>query len=425
MTSRLSLSQRAIRAAHQPVSALMARALENPQLISLAAGFVDQQTLPVGIVRKVITQILSDEEAARQALQYGTTLGDPELRELILANCLQLDGLEREQSPVSVDQVVLTAGSNQLLHLVAETLLDPGDIVICTSPSYFVFLGILKQLGVRTMGVAVDQQGMLPDSLEELLEQLQQQGELARVRLLYLVPYYDNPAGITMSRQRGDEILEIIQRWSEKQRIHLLVDEAYRQLRLDGDDVPSLWTRPGAAETVIMAGTFSKSFSPGIRVGWGILPDELIEPLLDQKGNLDFGSPNINQQIMREVLQSGDLQQHLQQLTAGYRVKRDAMLAAADRYLAPLGQLSWCAPAGGLYLWLELPPDVNSGPEGELFEAALDEGMLYVPGQYCFPAEGEGVRYNTIRLSFGVQSADRIELGMQSLSVALQRLLSS
>jgi 2-aminoadipate transaminase len=403
----------------------MARALENPQLISLAAGFVDQQTLPVGIVRKVITQILSDEEAARQALQYGTTLGDPELRELILANCLQLDGLEREQSPVSVDQVVLTAGSNQLLHLVAETLLDPGDIVICTSPSYFVFLGILKQLGVRTMGVAVDQQGMLPDSLEELLEQLQQQGELARVRLLYLVPYYDNPAGITMSRQRGDEILEIIQRWSEKQRIHLLVDEAYRQLRLDGDDVPSLWTRPGAAETVIMAGTFSKSFSPGIRVGWGILPDELIEPLLDQKGNLDFGSPNINQQIMREVLQSGDLQQHLQQLTAGYRVKRDAMLAAADRYLAPLGQLSWCAPAGGLYLWLELPPDVNSGPEGELFEAALDEGMLYVPGQYCFPAEGEGVRYNTIRLSFGVQSADRIELGMQSLSVALQRLLSS
>ena len=425
MTSRLSLSQRAIRAAHQPVSALMARALENPQLISLAAGFVDQQTLPVGIVRKVITQILSDEEAARQALQYGTTLGDPELRELILANCLQLDGLEREQSPVSVDQVVLTAGSNQLLHLVAETLLDPGDIVICTSPSYFVFLGILKQLGVRTMGVAVDQQGMLPDSLEELLEQLQQQGELARVRLLYLVPYYDNPAGITMSRQRGDEILEIIQRWSEKQRIHLLVDEAYRQLRLDGDDVPSLWTRPGAAETVIMAGTFSKSFSPGTRVGWGILPDELIEPLLDQKGNLDFGSPNINQQIMREVLQSGDLQQHLQQLTAGYRVKRDAMLAAADRYLAPLGQLSWCAPAGGLYLWLELPPDVNSGPEGELFEAALDEGMLYVPGQYCFPAEGEGVRYNTIRLSFGVQSADRIELGMQSLSVALQRLLSS
>ena len=425
MTSRLSLSQRAIRAAHQPVSALMARALENPQLISLAAGFVDQQTLPVGIVRKVITQILSDEEAARQALQYGTTLGDPELRELILANCLQLDGLEREQSPVSVDQVVLTAGSNQLLHLVAETLLDPGDIVICTSPSYFVFLGILKQLGVRTMGVAVDQQGMLPDSLEELLEQLQQQGELARVRLLYLVPYYDNPAGITMSRQRGDEILEIIQRWSEKQRIHLLVDEAYRQLRLDGDDVPSLWTRPGAAETVIMAGTFSKSFSPGIRVGWGILPDELIEPLLDQKGNLDFGSPNINQQIMREVLQSGDLQQHLQQLTAGYRVKRDAMLAAADRYLAPLGQLSWCAPAGGLYLWLELPPDVNSGPEGVLFEAALDEGMLYVPGQYCFPAEGEGVRYNTIRLSFGVQSADRIELGMQSLSVALQRLLSS
>jgi len=403
----------------------MARALENPQLISLAAGFVDQQTLPVGIVRKVITQILSDEEAARQALQYGTTLGDPELRELILANCLQLDGLEREQSPVSVDQVVLTAGSNQLLHLVAETLLDPGDIVICTSPSYFVFLGILKQLGVRTMGVAVDQQGMLPDSLEELLEQLQQQGELARVRLLYLVPYYDNPAGITMSRQRGDEILGIIQRWSEKQRIHLLVDEAYRQLRLDGDDVPSLWTRPGAAETVIMAGTFSKSFSPGIRVGWGILPDELIEPLLDQKGNLDFGSPNINQQIMREVLQSGDLQQHLQQLTAGYRVKRDAMLAAADRYLAPLGQLSWCAPAGGLYLWLELPPDVNSGPEGELFEAALDEGMLYVPGQYCFPAEGEGVRYNTIRLSFGVQSADRIELGMQSLSVALQRLLSS
>jgi 2-aminoadipate transaminase len=401
----------------------MSQALANPDLISLAAGFVDQQTLPVEPVRAAIETILEDKVTACQALQYGTTAGDEPLRQSILASTLEADGRAADSRAPTVDQVILTAGSNQLLHLVAETLLDPGDIVICASPSYFVFLGILGYLGVRAVGVDVDAEGMLPGRLEQTLEQLERQGDRDRIKAVYLVPYSDNPAGITMSAKRGEEILEVVYRWSGDQRIHLIADEAYRSLQYEGENVPSIRSLDHDGQTVIVAGTFSKSFSPGMRVGWGILPAEMVESLLDQKGNIDFGSPFFNQRVMREVVSSALYSDHIKKIRAAYQEKRDTLLAASSDHFATIKGVKWQPPTGGLYVWLELPGEVNTGPGGTLMAAAINAGVLYVPGEYCFPSEGEGVRYNYIRLSYGVQSVERIEQGIEALARAIQKTL--
>ena len=164
-------------------------------------------------------------------------------------------------------------------------------------------------------------------------------------------------------------------------------------------------------KTVIVAQTFSKSYSPGIRVGWGILPHELVEPVCNQKANLDFGSPNFSQHLMAKVLELGLFDPHLEQVRESYRTKLAAMLEAADEHLGPLEGVRWMRPDGGLYIWLALPEEIETGPTGELFEHTLQEGTLYVPGEYCYPSEGTPRPKNMIRLSFGVQSPQLMNLG--------------
>lgn len=157
-----------------------------------------------------------------------------------------------------------------------------------------------------------------------------------------------------------------------------------------------------------------------MRVGWGVLPQELVDPVCSQKGNIDFGSPNFNQHLMHRVLRSGLFDQHLAVIRANYREKLDVMLAAANEFLGPLPGVRWRRPAGGLYVWVELPVAVDTGPAGTLFDAAIQSGVLYVPGQYCFPTEGEPVQRNTIRLSFGVQTCSRIREGVAALARAVE-----
>jgi 2-aminoadipate transaminase len=360
--------------------------------------------------------LLSDPAAAKAALQYGTTPGLPRLRRLILEQARTAD---ESTAPLDLDQVVVTAGSNQLLHLVSESLLDPGDVVLCAAPTYFVYMGLLTGMGVCAHGVASDRAGMIPEALEDTLLRFQAAGELQRVKAIYLVPYFDNPAGVTMSLQRRMAVVEIAKRWSRKSRMHVISDEAYRELRYWGADIPSLRVCDEEADTVIVAGTFSKSFSPGIRVGWGLLPKHLVGPVNDQKGNVDFGSPNFNQHLMAQVLEQGLFRPHLKQIRAGYRQKLTAMLEAARTHLAPLADVRWDEPNGGLYVWLNVPPAVDTGMRGPLFAASLREGVLYVPGAYCYPTEGRPVCRNTIRLSFGVQSCARIREGVEKLARAL------
>lgn len=417
------LSQRALQAGGQPIGPLMHRALAQPELISLAAGFVDQHTLPVELASEALSALLGETDRGQAALQYGTTAGHRPLRQALLDRMLAADGGGAHLAP-SVDQVVVTAGSNELLFLLSDTLLDPGDIVLCAAPTYFVFLGALANQGARAIGVPTDEEGVIPSGIDETLERLEAVGQLERVKAFYLPSYFDNPTSVTLSAARRPELVETLARWNRKTPLVLLEDAAYRELRYDGADLPSLAHYDESGELVASTGTFSKSFAPGVRIGWGVLPKWLVEPVLNQKGNIDFGTANLNQHLMHEVLTGGRYEAHRDKLRAAYTAKRDAMLAALDTTFRHRAGFHWKAPAGGLYVWLTLPPEFDTGLDGALFDRALNQGMLYVPGQYFYPAEGPPPACNTMRLSFGVQPAARIGLGIAALGRAVDQVLA-
>jgi 2-aminoadipate transaminase len=403
------------------ISSLMAEALARPDLVSLAAGFVDQVTLPVEVTQQALAELWSQPERARAALQYGTTIGHVPLREAILARMAAADQSSSLRPAVSLDQLVITAGSNQFLHLVADTLLDPGDIVLCAAPSYFVFMATLANVGARTIGVEIDAEGMIPEALDGELARREADGGLSRVKAIYLVTYYDNPTGITTGPARRRELIQIAAKWSRANTIYVIEDAAYRELRYYGDDSPSLFALDARGDRVIHAGTFSKPFSPGIRVGWGILPKKLIAPVLAQKGNVDFGSPFFNQMLMSAVMEMGLYASHVAGLRESYRKKLDTTIAVAEEQLAPLG-VHWVQPNGGLYVWLRLPESIDTGVDGPLFPRAIAQGVLYVPGECCYPQEGCPRRRNMLRLSFGVPAIEEICRGIQSLARAIGSL---
>jgi 2-aminoadipate transaminase len=413
------LSARARLAADSPISELMHTALTRPELISLAAGFVDQASLPVEAARTAALALFDDPELARAALQYGTTAGNRELRERLLTRVRAADGGEGSiVTAAAVEQVVLAAGSNQILYLVANALLDPGDIVLCDAPSYFVFTGLVRMLGARCVGVRADAGGLCLDALEEQLERCARAGTLDRVKAIYVVSYFDNPRALCLEPARRARVVELARRYSTRQQIYVIEDAAYRELAFKGEPAASVWSSDAAGDCVLYAGTFSKSFAPGVRVGFGILPRALVQPVLDLKGNLDFGAPNLNQCLLLRALQLGLYEPHAAQLRAIYARKAAVMCEALDRAIVRRGLGRYERPAGGLYVWLELPDGIDTGPRGQLLARALEEGVLYVPGTYFFP-EQLGAPENCMRLSFGVQSDERIVTGIEKLARAV------
>ncbi len=424
MTNARPLSRRAQFSGRQPISELMRLALARPDLISLAAGFVDQATLPVEATRQASETLLADQARARESLQYGTNAGYLPLREAVLARFIANDGVQAGPPP-RVEQLILAAGSNQMLHLVGEVLLDPGDVVLCSAPTYFVYLGILASLGVKAVGVATDEQGMIPEALDEELARRERSGQLAQVKAIYITSYYENPSTVSLSLARRAQVVEIAKRRSRHGTIYVIDDAAYRDLRYAGDDLPSLRSFDAEGDTVIVAETFSKSYSPGVRVGWGILPPALVEPIAGLKANIDFGSPNFNQHLMANVMSQGLFEPHVAQLRANYGRKLQTMLSAMDAFLSDIPGARWHTPSGGLYVWLELPDGLDAGPGSALIEHALDEGVLYVPGEYCYPAEGQPIRKDRMRLSFGVQSEANLRRGIEALARAIRRTTQS
>jgi 2-aminoadipate transaminase len=426
------LSRRWHWATGQAISFLMQQAVENPNVISLAAGLVDPSTLPVDETRDVIQSVLGDVSLAQAALQYGTTQGSERMRKQAAALFNRLESLSPDSplatshSPLAIDasQIILTTGSQQLLSLVGEVLLDPGDICFVAAPTYFVFLSVLQGLGARTIPIPADEHGMRMDLLEQELERLQAAGELPRVKLIYAVSYYENPSGISLSEERRRELVEIAERWSKDQRIFVLEDAAYRELRYDGPDRRSVWSYDEAKETVILAQTFSKSFSPGLRVGFGIVPKTLVKPVCDRKGNEDFGSSHFSQRLVSAVLESGRYDSHVEQVRSSYREKRDRMLSATEKHFSDLPEVTWVRPEGGLYVWMSLPTRIETGFDSPLFKQATKvDGVMYVPGELSYGGLAPSRKRNQMRLSFGVESPDRIEEGMRRLAAAVRAVL--
>ncbi len=419
-----TLSARAQQTADQPISYFMQQAVENPGLISLAAGLVDPGSLPAADIRAALDDILADPRTAQAALQYGTTHGYAPLREKVLRQALALDGLTAEDAGLAPENVVITTGSQQLLYMLGEMLLNPGDIVITEAPSYFVYHGTLSSLGVRTLAVPMDDDGMNTDALEKLLLRLEASGDLDRVRLIYTVDYFQNPTGLTLSWARRQHLLELARTFSKRQRLFILEDAAYRELRYEGADVPSIKSLDRDNRHVILAMTFSKPMAPGLKTGYGILPTDLIAPLLRFKGNHDFGSSNLTQHVLDRVVASGAYHRHVRQLCDVYRAKRDAMLQALQAEFPAEVGLRWTHPEGGLYVWLTCPPEVATGPGSRLMQTALREGVLYVPGQFCYVSDqGGSVPDTSARLSFGVATPEQIREAIRRLGRAIREVL--
>ncbi len=412
-------SRRALRTADQPVGYFMRQAVENPHLISLAAGLVDPVSLPAAEVAEAVTALLARPETARAALQYGTTAGYAPLREKLLDRTLALDGVTAADVSLRPDDVVVTTGSQQLLELLGELLIEPGDIVLTEAPSYYVYQGALDSLGARTLGVPVDEHGLNVDALEELLARLDRSGELDRVRLIYVVDYFQNPTGLTLSLPRRQRLLELARQYSKRQRILILEDAAYRELRYEGPDLPSIKSFDEDNAHVALAMTFSKPCAPGLKTGYGLLPRDLAAPLLRMKGNHDFGSNNFTQHLLDLLLATGVYDRHVGELCRVYRAKRDVMLAALADEFRDWPEVRWTHPDGGLFVWLTFPPGVETGLESRLMKAALREGVLYVPGEFCYVDGADGpAPTNEARLSFGVATPAQLREAVGRLARA-------
>jgi 2-aminoadipate transaminase len=420
--SDIPFSKRSQRTTDSPISYFMQQAVENPSLISLAAGLVDPVSLPAAEVEEAFDFLLSRPERAQAALQYGTTRGHAPLREKLLSRLARMDGVSAADMALTPDDVVVTTGSQQLLYLVGELLLDPGDIVITEAPSYFVYQGTLNSMGARTLAVPMDEEGMRVDALEELFQRLEHSGELERVKLVYICDYFQNPTGLNLSLPRRQRLLELTRLYSKKQRIFILEDAAYRELRFEGADLPGIKSLDTDNSQVILALTFSKPCAPGLKTGYGFLPRELVTPLLRLKGNHDFGSNNLTQHLLDRLLETGACDRHVVELREVYRRKRDALLAALAKEFGDSG-VHWTRPGGGLYVWLRFPPEVDTGPDSALMRAALREGVLYVPGSFCYVNGDNGpVPTCEARLSFGVVTPAQLTEGVQRLAGAFRAL---
>jgi len=264
------LSKLAQRSSEPAISWLMRLTLDQPKLISLAAGFTDNESLPVSQTARLVHEILGSKKASRTPLQYGSTAGHPDLRRLTAHDLALLDG-HSDPRIYSPDRVLITNGSQQLLYIVSESLCDPGDIVLVEDPSYFVFFGIAQSHGLQCRGISMKDDGLDLEHLEETLAFLKRKKQLHQVKLLYLVSYFQNPSGATTSLEKKQRALEILRRYERDagHPIFLLEDAAYRELRFYGPDVPSALAIEKASDRVIYAGTYSKPFATGIRVGFG------------------------------------------------------------------------------------------------------------------------------------------------------------
>ena len=420
----------ATRASEQAISFLMQQGVENADCLSLAAGLVDPQTLPVDLVREATDRILTPETGPL-ALQYGTTTGSEELRSVFRDYLAELENQSPQATQLPLGQIMLTTGSQQLLALVSQAVFNPGDICLVAAPTYFVYLGVLDGVGAETIPVDTDGDGMCPQALDRKLAELAEAGQLHRVRMVYVVSYHDNPAGVSVSEQRRPELVRTVKKWSQEQPIFLLEDAAYRELHYDGPRQRSLWSyddsyQSDEDETVILSQTFSKSFSPGIRVGVGVLPRQLVKPVADLKGNEDFGSTHLSQNIVAHVLRTGAYARHVEQLISSYREKRDAMLAAAEEFFSDIPGVSWLQPKGGLYVWMSLPDAVATGFDSPLFERATSvDKVMYVPGELCYPSAWDKRPTNQMRLSYGVLGPEALRESMRRLASAVRAVLDS
>jgi DNA-binding transcriptional MocR family regulator len=373
------------------------RVTERPSVISFAGGLPGANTFPVEELKAVALDVLEKEGA--RALQYFTSEGHPVLREQI-AHRMR----ERQGAAVSADEILVTAGSQQGLDLVAKAFLTPGDEVLCESPTYLGFIQAVQVFEPAFVEVPTDDQGMRIEALEDALARCR------RPRLIYVVPDFQNPSGRCWSLPRRRGLLEVARHHG----IPVVEDSPYVEIRFEGEALPSLNALDGHGQ-VIQLGTFSKIFCPGLRLAWVSAPGEVLQRFVPLKQAADLHTATLNQMLLVAYLERYDINAAIERIRDVYRARRDTMIAALEREL-PAGAC-FTRPRGGLFIWMELPEMVSAR---RLLARCLERDVAFVPGDCFFPGGGHA---NTLRLNFSNMPEERIAEGIARLGEALRALM--
>jgi len=375
---------------------------QKPDMISFAGGLPSPESFPIEDVKKIAAEVLEEEGPA--ALQYGTTEGDSKLRKL-LAERHNGEGLD-----ITPDNIVITSGSQQGLDLIGKILIDPGDFVICGLPSYLGGLSAFTVYGAQMKGIPLDDDGMRPDLIEKAILNLEEKGKT--VKFIYIIPDFQNPAGVTVPRARRLEIIRI----AERHDLLIVEDSPYRDIRFEGQSQPLMYSLDTSGR-VITLHTFSKIFAPGLRVAWVLGHPDLIDKIIIAKQAADLCSPAFVQKIAARYLEKGLLDINLKKTVAMYRERRDYMIKCF-RELMPEG-VKWTEPQGGLFLFVTLPPSMDAA---RLLERAIRKKVAFVCGS-VFYCNNEG--HNTMRINFSFSGPEQTCEGVRRLAEAIREEMSA
>jgi len=401
----ISFSRQGREIAQPVIVDLMARALANTSLLSLAAGFTDNAVLPRELVGRFAAE-LTQEGLSDEPLQYGQNQGRQRLRELSCEAIVRHPG--EQATAFDPNSMFITNGSQQALYLAVQALCDPGDIVLVEEPSYFVCLEMLKGLGLRPIGVPCDDEGgILPDGLAARLSELDAAGERSRVKAIYLVSYFCNPSSRSLYADEKRAVAKVL--LEAGYQIPVIEDAAYRELYFDTPHpAPSIISMPEFDPfPKLYLGTYTKPFATGLKIGYGYCThSEWRDKILCIKGHQDFGTAHFTQAIIERVLDAGLYPEHLAGIQQHYARKAHILDSVLSEGGLRDAGWEWASPKGGLIFWLRAPKGTDLRMESEFCRNCIEEGVLYVPGDLCFP---DGLPVNYARLSSGALPVDKLK----------------
>jgi 2-aminoadipate transaminase len=361
--------------------------------IPFSGGLPHPSSFPVAQVKEVMNDILTNEPVP--ALQYGGTQGSAKLIEFLRERS-EKNGIHAEAG-----NFLITSGSQQALDLLARLFIDPGDEVIVESPTYLGALGPFSNQKAVYSAVPMDEKGIIPDALEQILKSKKQAGKA--IKFIYLIPTFQNPTGVTLETERRRRVVEL----AKEHDVLVIEDDPYGELRYAGDRVPPIKSFDTDGHVIYLS-TFSKIFSPGARMGWVIAHRAVIEKLIYLKESVDLHSSTLVQSLVYEYCRRGYLEEHIKEIIPIYAVRREAMINAMDEYFD--SSVSWTRPDGGFFVWVTLPKEMDTR---KMFPKAAANKVTYVPG-YAFYHDGSG--QNTMRLSFSATNEDQIREGVRRLA---------
>jgi 2-aminoadipate transaminase len=373
---------------------------ERPEVISLAGGLPDTSTFPPESLAAIMAKMAATDTA--RALQYGPTEGLRAVTECI-AQVMAAEG-----TPVDPEDVLVTTGGQQVIDLVCKTLVDPGDVIVAEAPTYPGAVPAFSAYQADVVQIAMDDDGMRVDELEDVLERLEREGR--RPKFIYTIPNFQNPAGVTLSLPRRRRLVEV----ARERELLVLEDNPYGLLRYEGDSLPTLRTLDGG-HYVIYLGTFSKILSPGIRLGWAAAPGPVLEKMNLGKQASDLCSSSLSQLFVASFFAHDRWSDYVASLRELYRGRRDAMLDALAEHLPR--EASWTHPGGGLFIWATLPDYLDTT---DLLARALSRNVAFVPGRAAF-LDGRGG--SSMRLNFSGVDEGAIREGVRRIGEVVREQL--